>query len=297
MPGTGTPESLSLRYAPGWHNLAWKVLVALAILLLMAAGIPISSLVVWTWVQGTLLLWGGLFVVIAAANLFDTAGGVRWAWVALAAGAYLALAAPGIIKQDPAKLVDAIGPVAALTLAAHLACRDLARALRDWALIIAIALYVALGVTAMWLVVSSFRNYDGLTVFIVAALLPPLMLEGVLLLLRRIPALRNNKWAQAGSAAFSTVPSVMLLSISQLSESTPLVAALIFALFAGLLIGGALLISLFTRPLVEAASGAHTANEAGIKLGRALVELSHGAILISLALYIPLRLLTGAVGL
>jgi hypothetical protein len=54
------------------------------------------------------------------------------------------------------------------------------------------------------------------------------------------------------------------------------------------------MIGLLTQPLISAASGSRTAaNPArGINVGRALVELSHEPILISLAIYIPLRLLS-----
>ncbi len=299
MRGTGTPDPITLRPATSaWHNLAWKALVALLILLLMSLGIPVSAVFVWGSIWGTLLVWGGLVVAIAASNLFDELqGGLRWAWVALSVGAYGALSVPGIAGQDPSKLVDALGPVVALTLVAHLVRRDLVHALRDWALVVGLALYVALGIAAMWLVVSSFVSY-GLVVFVIAVLMPPLILEGTLLLLRRIMAVKDNLrgWGAWAAVVLSTAFSIAVLSLTQLNRSTPLFVSLIFDFFAALLIGGALLVSLFTRPMIEAASGTSSGSYAGINIGRALVELSHGAILISLAIYIPLRLVAGAGG-
>ena len=62
-------------------------------------------------------------------------------------GAYAALAIPGVVAE-PAQMVGALGPVAALTLAAHLGRRDLPRALRDWALVMGLGVYAALGFVA-----------------------------------------------------------------------------------------------------------------------------------------------------
>lgn len=293
MPGSATPDPLILRPATSaWHNLVWKAVVAVLILLLMSAGIPVSSSLFWGWIWGTLLLWGGLVVTVCASEMFNDLAGLRWAWVALSVGAYVGLSVPGIAGQDPSKLVDALGPVVALTLVAHLARRDLLHALRDWALIMGLALYVALGVTSMWLVVFAFGNY-GLVVFVIAVLLPPLVLEGVLLLLRRMTSTNGNLPVQLAAVALSTALPIAILSATQLNPSTRLFASLIFDLFVALLIGGALLVSLLTRPMIEAASAPRGASTTGIKMGRALVELSHGAILISLAMYIPLRLVAG----
>jgi hypothetical protein len=299
MPGTGTPDSIPLRpSASPWHNFGWKLLAALLILLLLTAGIPVSAGFLWVLVWGTLLLWGGLVVAIASYNLLSAPGNLLRVWVALALGAYAALVVPGIFKQDPSLLAAALAPVAALTLAAHLGRRDLPLALRDWALIMALSLYAALGVASMSLVITGFGGTtpNGLIVFIVAVLLPPLILESLLILIRRTGRLGENLWAQLGAVILATALPIVVLSLTQLHSATPLFASLAFDLLAGLVIGGALLVSLRTRPMIEAAAATRGGSQAGAKLGRALVELSHGPILISLALYIPLRLLTGAVG-
>ena len=56
----------------------------------------------------------------------------------------------------------------------------------------------------------------------------------------------------------------------------------------GILIGAGLLLSYMTRQMAEAASGVEgKANP----IARSLVELSHGPVIISLALYLPLSLL------
>ena len=62
----------------------------------------------------------------------------------------------------------------------------------------------------------------------------------------------------------------------------------------GILIGGALLTGHFLAHLVSAASGSRAPQPTnkGLDLGRALVELSHEPILISLAIYIPLRFIS-----
>jgi hypothetical protein len=299
MPGNQTPDSFALRpAASAWHNFGWKLLAALLILLSLSAGIPISAGFLWTLVWGTLLFWLGIVVAIVAYNLMYAPGYLRWVWVALAVGAYSALSVPAIWQQNASLLADALGPVAALTLTAHLARRDLPQALRDWAVIIGFSLYAALGVISMALVISSFGRTDlnGLLVFIVAALLPPLILESVLILLRKATPLKGGLWTQLGAIILATALPIALLSLTQLHSATPLFASLAFDLFAGLLIGGALLVSLLTRPMIEAAVGTHGDSTPGTKLSRALVELSHGPILISLALYVPLRLLTGVIG-
>src|SRR5205085_7103688 len=109
--------------------------------------------------------------------LFTGLGRLPLALVLLAGGAYATLAVPAVAVPDPSKLVDALGPVTALTLVAHLARRDLPQALRDWAVLVGLALYAALGILSMWTVISSFSRNDlsALVVFAFAVLLPPLI--------------------------------------------------------------------------------------------------------------------------
>ncbi len=275
----------------GWLSLAWKVLLALFIMAFMLVETPLSRALDWGFlnpVPTTLLFWGALVVGIASSKLFEEAPAISWAWGALAVGAYLALAIPGVLVGS-SKVVDTVGPVAALTLVAHLARRDLQRALRDWAFVMALALYMSLGVQAM-LVVSTL----GLGVFLVAALLPPILLEAVLLLLRRTRIIKES-WKEGTALIFTTLISISIISLTQFNRSTPFFWSLFFHLLLGLFVGGALLVSLLTRPMILAASGSRNPPEKGANLGRALVELSHGPVLISLALYIPLRLL-GTIG-
>lgn len=289
MRGTAAPESRVLRLVAqraDWLHFAWKGLLALAIFALMSTGSPLLWALSWTFVNtlpATLLIWGALLVGVAGSNLFEGHTSLRWAWVALAIGAYGALAIPGVTAGAD-KLLYAVGPVAALTLTAHILRRDLPRALRDWCLVMGLALYAGLGVQAMWLVVGGM----GPEVFLQAVLLPPLVFEGGMLLLRRtrLPVRLSN----AVSLVLAAAIAVAVISLTQFNRQMPGYWALFFHLLAGLPIAWALLTSLLTRPAIEAASGAHNA-EGGINLGRALVELSHGPILISLALYIPLRLI------
>jgi hypothetical protein len=286
---SGAPRS-------GWLNLAWKILLAAAILLLMSIGSPLTWAMAWgvlNPIPAILIIWGALFVCIAATNLFDDPRPIRLGWSILTLGAYLALTIPGVLI-GPDRLVDALAPVAALTLVAHLGRRDLPRALRDWALVMALSLYTALGVQAMWLVVNSFGNTAGPAFFLVAVLLPPLIFEAVLLLLRRVESLRDSLSAHVVALVLSTSVAVVVFSLTLLNSSTQLGWRVIFGLLVGILIGGALMIGLLTQPLISAASGSRTSSNPtrGINLGRALVELSHEPILISLAIYIPLRLLS-----
>lgn len=271
-------------------------MLAVAILLLMSVGSPLSWIVAWGFlnpIPATLILWGALVVGVAAGNLFEGAPAMRWSWGALTMGAYLALTIPGVLI-DANRMVDALGPVAALTLVAHLGRRDLPRALRDWALVMGLALYTALGVQAMWLVIHSFGNDAGPLVFLVAVLLPPLIFEAVLLVVRHVSSLKDNLAAHIAALALSTLLAVVVFSLTLLNGSTPIEWRLIFGLLVGILIGAALLIGLLTQPLVSAASGSRLASTParGVNPTRALVELSHEPILISLAIYIPLRLLS-----
>jgi len=284
----------------GWRNLGWKILLAATLLIIMSVGNPVTWAMAWgalNPIPAALIVWGALFVTIAASNLFEGTQRIRWVWSALALAAYLALTIPGVLIS-PDRMVDALGPVAALTLVAHLGRRDLPRALRDWALVIGLSLYTALGVQAMWLVVNSFGNADGPVVFLIAVVLPPIIFEAVLLLLRRIGPLRTNLPAHIVGLVLATSVAVVVFSLAFLNSSTQFGWRIFFGLLVGILIGGALLIGLLTQPLISAASGSRAAPNPskGINLGRALVELSHEPILISLAMYIPLRLLSFLAG-
>ncbi|HEX8228638.1 MAG TPA: hypothetical protein VF826_04915 [Chloroflexia bacterium] len=296
---TATPGPTAERVTnPGgprssWLNLAWKLVLAAVILLLMSVGSPLSWLLSWTLlnpVVATLLVWGAFVVGAAASNLFEGPASLRWGWAALSVGAYVALTLPTLVTNTPSRLVDALGPVAALTLVAHLGRRDLQRALRDWALVMSLALYASLGVHAMWLLLGVFGSNLGPRVFLLSVLLPPILFEAILLALRRIT--RQGSLLPAGVALLlATLLSTVVVSLNLLNQLTEPTWLLIFGLIIAALIGIGLVVSYFTRPLMEAASGAHRLHPRAVDLARALVELSHGPILISLALYLPLRLL------
>lgn len=289
-PGRTTVEAAHPRSS--WLNLAWKLVLAAVILLLMSVGSPLSMLLSWTLlnpVMATLFVWGALVVGIASGNLFEGPVAIRWAWGALTVGAYMALALPMLITNTPSRLVDALGPVAALTLVVHLGRRDLQRALRDWALVMSLSLYAALGVQAIWLVLGVFGNVGPL-VFLLSVLLPPILFEAILLALRRLGG-QGSLLPPLVSLLLATLLSTVVVSLNLLNRSMDLTWLVLFDVIIAALIGVGLVVSYLTRPLVEAASGAHRPQPRLIDLGRALVELSHGPILISLALYIPLRLL------
>jgi hypothetical protein len=295
MRGT-TGQARLGRLGGGWSGLAWKLLLAAGILLLMSVGSPLSWAVTWGFlnpIPATLILWGGLVVGIASSNLFEGDLPLRIAWGALAVGAYGALVIPGVLI-GPDKMAQALGPVTALTLAAHLGRRDLPRALRDWAFVMALAIYAGLGVQAMWHVINSFGNRAGPLVFLAAVVLPPLVFEGAQLVLRRIGVFREGLLASAFALLLATAVAVSVVSATMLNVSTALPWRIVFALAAGVLIGGALLIGLATRLLVAAASGALAARGSGrgTTFGRALVELSHEPVIISLVVYIPLLFLS-----
>ena len=295
MRGT-TGQARLGRLGVGWSGLAWKLLLAAGILFLMSVGSPISWAITWgilNPIPATLILWGGLVVGIASSNLFEGDLPLRIAWGALAVGAYGALVVPGVLI-GPDKMAQALGPITALTLAAHLGRRDLPRALRDWAFVMALAIYAGLGIQAMWHVVNSFGNRAGPLVFLAAVVLPPLVFEGALLVLRRVGALRDGLIAHAAALLLATAVSVAVVSSTMLHASTDTSWRVIFALAAGVLIGGAMLVGVATRPLVAAASGALAARGSGrgTTFGRALVELSHEPIIISLVVYIPLLFLS-----
>src|SRR5258708_21267572 len=134
----------------GWRTLGWKILLAVTLLIVMSVGNPVTWAMAWgvlNPIPAALIVWGALFVTIAGNNLFEGSQAIRWTWSALALGAYLALTIPGVLIS-PDRRVDALGPVAALTLVAHLGRRDLPRALPDWPFVVGLSLYPALRVQA-----------------------------------------------------------------------------------------------------------------------------------------------------
>jgi hypothetical protein len=281
-----------------WLNLAWKLALVAAILLLLSFENPLLSALSWSLVNPlppVLLVWGALAVGFASNNLFDLPSPLQGAWVALAVGAYGALALPALlpgitgsgILSGPDRFEDAVGLVIALTLAAHLGRRDLQRALRDWAVLIGLVLFVSLGVICMWSVATGL----GLGPFVLLVLLPPLLFEGLLLVLGRSESLKGSRISYALAIVLATAISVAALSLLLLNPSVPLVGSVLFDLVVALLVSGALLLALVTRPMIDIASGAR---HGGYTFARAIVELSHAPILISLAIYLPLRLLSKA---
>jgi hypothetical protein len=281
-----------------WLNLIWKLALVASILLLLSFENPLLSALSWSLVNPlppVLLVWGALAVGFAANNLFDLGSPLQTVWVILAVGAYGALALPALIAGmtnsgilgGPDRFEDAAGPVIALTLAAHLGRRDLPRALRDWAVLVGLALFVSLGVLGMWAVATEL----GLWPFVLLVLLPPLLFEGLLLVLGRSDSMRGHPISYALAIAVATAISVAALSLLLLNPAIPLLGSVLFDLVAALLVGGALLLALFTRPMIDIASGAR---HGGYTFARAIVELSHAPILIALAIYLPLRFLSRA---
>jgi hypothetical protein len=286
MRGTSTPQLRTARrggYRPGWHNLGWKLLLAFLLLLVMVVDLQASGSLFLALMALILVIWGGLFVAVSGVNLFGGPLSRRLAWVALAVGAYSTLALAGTFK-GAAVLSDALGPVAALTLVPHLGRRDLTEALRDWLVVMALALYAAIGIISMWLLITTLR----LPVFFIAVLFPPVVFEAALLLFARLRA--QPRVANTLAVLLSTLFGMSVFSVTQFNRATPLEWSLLFSLIVGLLIGGAMLIGLLTRPLVEAACGGGASATNRLVL-RSFIELSYGAILIAIALYIPLRLL------
>jgi hypothetical protein len=96
----------------------------------------------------------------------------------------------------------------------------------------------------------------------------------------------------------ATALAVSVFALAGLNKSSPLAVWLVFGLVAGLLLGGALLMSVVTMPLVEAASprseGSRADRPERLSFVRAFMEMSHAGMLISLAIYLVLRLLAGA---
>ena len=264
----------------GWRQFARRLILAFVLFLSMSGSSPLGSFV-FALVPITLLVWGGLLAGVAATNLFEGQRLMRLAWVGLTIGAYLTIAVPAIVKGTPA-MVDALGAVVALTLVPHLGRHDLGAALRDWAVVIGVAFYLALGVQAMWMLVSSL----GLSVFFIVAVVPPLLFEALMLLFSRVGL--GSARSYVIPLLLSIVTSVLLLSITQFNRSMPDGWVLFFGLVIGMLVGAGLLLSYMTRRMAEAASGMRRGAN---PLARSLVELSHGPVIISLALYLPLSLL------
>ena len=267
---------------PTWKQFGRRLIIAFILFLLMSLSLPLPGTFVFALVPATLLLWGGLIAWIAANNLFENRQSTRLAWSALTTGAYLTVAGLALVRGTSG-IVDLLGPVVALTLVPHLGRRDLDVAMRDWAVVTGITLYVALGVQAMWVLISSL----GLPVFFIVGVGPPLLFEVLVLLFRRSswPAARGY----AAPLLLATATSVVLLSFTQFNSSMLPLWLIFFGAIIGILIGAGLLLSHLTRRMVEAASGAlHTGAN---PLARSLVELSHGPLIISLALYLPISLL------
>ncbi len=284
MRGTGATQLQAASTASSsqrWRALIWKIILAALLFFLLSVGVPGQFLP--SFVQSTLVLWGALFVALAGSSLFRDTTSIQWAWCSLTIGAYAALTIPIVFTGDPTKTINALGPVVVLTLVAHLGRHDLQRALRDWAVVVGLALYTALGIGAAWIVMASF----GWVVFSVAALLPPLVLEVALLLARRLAGL-----SELQRYVFALVPATLvaigIISSTQLNPNMDLTTSIIFDAIIGVLIGGALLVSLLTRPMTEAASG--EAGQSGMNVSRALLEFTHSALLIALAIYIPVKL-------
>jgi hypothetical protein len=258
-------------------------------------GNPLSWFVAWGFlnpIPATLLLWGFLLSGFIAYNLFEGTFRSRLPWTLLTVGAYAALTIPDVLPpgvwHGPQNTVDALSLVTAVTLAAQLGRRDLPRALRDWALIMAVALYTSLGVQAMKLVVNGFPDKIGPLVVLV--LLPPLAYEALSLIMRRVGRPGSSPAASIVAVILATSLGVIIFSLTMFNPNTELLWRVIFGLMLALVIGGALLVGLLTRPLVFAASGSRTTPTKGFNFARTLVELSHDPILIALAIYIPLRL-------
>ncbi|MEO6456791.1 MAG: hypothetical protein ABIO92_00740 [Chloroflexia bacterium] len=265
----------------GWRQFARRLIMAFVLFLFMSLSLLLSGGFVFAIVPVTLLVCGGLLTGIAATNLFDGQRPMRLAWAGLTLGAYLAIAVPALVVGTSA-MIDALGAVVALTLVPHLGRHDPGAALRDWSVVIGNSLYVAFGVQAMSALVSSL----GLPVFFIVAIVPPLLFEALMLFFSRDGP--RSIWSYVIPLVLSIVTSVALLSLTQFNRSMPDGWVLFFGLVVGILIGVGLLLSYMTRRMAEAASGARNGAN---PLARSLVELSHGPVIISLALYLPVSLL------
>jgi hypothetical protein len=268
----------SIYIEPSAHplrTLLWKLGLAALLLLVVLFGLPSTDRALLFLLSATLVVWGATFVGGALWGLLAAPPSLRVAWAALALGAYAALAVPPIWSGDYTRTLEALGPVVALTLAAQLGRHDLAGAVRDWASLLGLALYAALGVVALWSLLPF-----GPALFSFVVLLPPVISELMLLLLRRASRLSEGaRYAAAAMVAAIVVAGA--ISLTQYNTRMPAGWALFFTAAIALLIGGALILSLATRPLFRTTPGP----------ARALVELTHGALLIGLAVYVPLRLL------
>jgi hypothetical protein len=272
-PGAPSPAQAETPTHP-WRTLLWKLALAAVLLVTVLFGIPSTDRALLFLLSTTLILWGGLFVGGSLWGLLVVSPRLKPLWIALALCAYAALAIPALSTGDVTRTLDALGPVVALTLAAQLGRYDLAGALRDWATLMGIALYAALGVLALWSLLPF-----GPTLFAFAVLLPPIVAELLLLVLRRTSRMGETA-RQTVAALASALISTVAISFTQLNIRTPAGWAIFFTLAIGVLIGSALLLSLLSRSLFNTSPGST----------RALVELTHGALLIGLAIYIPLRL-------
>jgi hypothetical protein len=143
-------------------------------------------------------------------------------------------------------------------------------------------MYVALGVQAMWVLVSSL----GLPVFFIVAVGPPLLFEALMLLFGRSG--QRSVRGYVAPLLLTTATSVALLSFTQFNRSMLPGWLVFFGVVVGVLIGAGLLLSYVTRRMSEAASGGQSGSN---QMARSLVELSHGPLIISLALYLPISLL------
>ena len=266
-----------------WRALLWKLLVAL-LFAFVVFGVPAPGNTLLFVIPALILAWGALFVGFAEARLLSAAPPLRLAMSALTVGAYGALALPAVITGDATKMLDGLGPVVALTLAAQLARRDLAGAMHDWAAIAGLSVYAALGVQALWLLTSF-----GPAVFSVVVLLPPVTLEVALLLLRSRRLSERAKYRV--SIAVATAISIATITFTQYNSRMPLEWRLFFDGLLAILIGGALLLGLMTRHLF---AGGRDVDEGSMwsVMSRALVELTHGVLLLALAVYIPMGLFT-----
>ena len=287
MRGTPTPQARMARpgaHHAGWRSLGWKLLLALAISLLLFADVSLPQPSVFVLLPVALVVWGGLIVVVYGVGLLTGTSAMRTAWLALALGAYLAVSLSGI-ASGTLPLLEALGPVAALTLVPHLGRRDLAGALRDWTVVFSLALYAALGIVAMWAVIEVL----GPVVFLTAVLLPPLVFEAVTLAASRLGIAERTRGMAA--LVLATLFAMTVFALTQFNPSMTFTWSIVFGLLVGLLVGSALLVALLSRPLVEMAFGSLHQGSRGRMLAHSFAELSHGPILIALAIYIPMRLL------
>src|SRR5687768_4612539 len=133
-----------------WRTLLWKLVLAALVLLAVLFGLPATDGALLFLLTTTLIVWGALFVGGSLWGLLVAPPRLKPFWIALALGAYAALVVPPLSTGDITRTLDAFGPVVALTLAAQLGRHDLAGALRDWAALMGLALYAALGVLALW---------------------------------------------------------------------------------------------------------------------------------------------------